>query len=340
MDNTKIVFISYSWDNIEHENWVLNLANKLVENGIDVYLDKYDLSAGKDANHFMEKASIADKIIMILTPNYKKKADKREGGVGYEYSIISQEIYENSNMIPKVIPVLRKGEFHESAPVYVKSKIYHDLKDDVNFQFKFFELIKLILDKPLITKPSIGALPNFETGFDFDIDKKLDTYILNEELNRKKYALLNSSKGVEMFRSETKEIYNNIENGIKYYKENFKLHFTTSSNQYASSFIISTINFTFYFAPKLASSNFVEDSYIKLNFFRGPVGLENLLVDYSGPFEEIYMKEFDFKLDDELTPIWINRENKNESLTTNQVHKLIFREVISNDIELKENLNK
>ncbi len=87
----KTVFISYSWDSPEHSEWVLNFANDLVKGGVDVMLDQYDLSAGKELTHFMEKSVGADKIIMIMTPNYKLKADKREGGVGFEYSLITQE---------------------------------------------------------------------------------------------------------------------------------------------------------------------------------------------------------------------------------------------------------
>jgi len=41
------VFISYSWDSEAHKEWVLNLANNLIKNGIGVLLDQYDPSAGK-----------------------------------------------------------------------------------------------------------------------------------------------------------------------------------------------------------------------------------------------------------------------------------------------------
>ena len=64
-------FISYSWDNDSHKDWVLNLANELMKNGVDVFLDQYDLSLGMEMTHFMEKAVTADRILAILTPNYK-----------------------------------------------------------------------------------------------------------------------------------------------------------------------------------------------------------------------------------------------------------------------------
>lgn len=81
----KTIFISYSWDNEDHKEWVFKLANGLVNNGIDVLLDQYDLSAGNEMTYFMEKAMTADKVVIILAPNYKLKADNREGGVGYEH---------------------------------------------------------------------------------------------------------------------------------------------------------------------------------------------------------------------------------------------------------------
>ena len=81
------VFISYSWDNDEHKKWVLDLANKLCVDGIDVILDRYYLKPGVNLPHFVEKnISSADRIIIIFTKNYKLKADKRTGGVGLEAS--------------------------------------------------------------------------------------------------------------------------------------------------------------------------------------------------------------------------------------------------------------
>ena len=41
--DASIVFISYSWDNEDHKQWVLELANKLVKEGVNVLLDRYEL---------------------------------------------------------------------------------------------------------------------------------------------------------------------------------------------------------------------------------------------------------------------------------------------------------
>ena len=60
------LFISYSWSNAEHEQWVIDLASELRESGVDVILDKWDLKEGHDAVAFMEK--------MVTDPEIKKVA--------------------------------------------------------------------------------------------------------------------------------------------------------------------------------------------------------------------------------------------------------------------------
>lgn len=54
MEKPKL-FISYSWSNPAHEQWVIDLANELTESGVYVFLDKWDLKEGHDSVAFMEK---------------------------------------------------------------------------------------------------------------------------------------------------------------------------------------------------------------------------------------------------------------------------------------------
>lgn len=55
------VFISYSWDNKEHKEWVYNLAVNLRSHGIDVILDQFDLRIGDDLPFLWSK----DLLILI-----------------------------------------------------------------------------------------------------------------------------------------------------------------------------------------------------------------------------------------------------------------------------------
>lgn len=48
------VFLSYSHEEPEHDQWVMDLGKLLRENGADAYLDKWDLIPGQDTTYFME----------------------------------------------------------------------------------------------------------------------------------------------------------------------------------------------------------------------------------------------------------------------------------------------
>ncbi len=48
------VFISYSWSSSQHEAFVMELAEKLMADGVQVILDKWDLREGHDKYVFME----------------------------------------------------------------------------------------------------------------------------------------------------------------------------------------------------------------------------------------------------------------------------------------------
>jgi hypothetical protein len=157
-----VVFISYSWDDDAQNAWVLRLAERLAGNGIEVILDKYNLRLGKSLPHFIEQAiASAHRVLVIFTPNYRLKADKRSGGVGYEYSILNNDLYNNQTMNDKIIPVLRKGTMHESIPSFMQQYIHLDLSDDTKFEARYTELIRDIYNDPAIKPPEIGSRPKF-----------------------------------------------------------------------------------------------------------------------------------------------------------------------------------
>lgn len=157
------VFIAYSWDNDNHKAWILQLANKLVENGLDVLLDQYELGLGKNLTHFMEKSiESADKVLTIFTENYKLKAEGRAGGVGYEYSMINAELYQNQVNNNKIIPILRGGDSDSSIPKFIKAFIWLDMRDDSKFDENFMSLLREIYNEPKIKKPQIGKKPKFD----------------------------------------------------------------------------------------------------------------------------------------------------------------------------------
>ena len=163
-DNPKL-FISYSWSSPDHEQWVHDLATQLVDAGIDVIFDKWDLKEGHDAYVFMEKMvtdPAIQKVVIICDRQYVKKADGRSGGVGTETQIISPEIYEKEKQDKFVVIVAERDENgNEYLPTYYKSRIYIDLSDSDLYATNFEQLLRWIYDKPHYVKPKIGKMPSF-----------------------------------------------------------------------------------------------------------------------------------------------------------------------------------
>jgi hypothetical protein len=167
-----IVFMSYSWDNDLHKQWVLNLADRLCADGIDVILDRYYLKPGVNLQHFVENSiAKAQRIIIVFTPNYKLKADKRSGGVGYEYSIMNVDLYKNQTCNEKIIPVLRSGKQEDSIPTFMQQYIHLDTRNDENFENSYVDLLREIYNEPAIQKPKVGTKPQFDKKPSEEIEK-------------------------------------------------------------------------------------------------------------------------------------------------------------------------
>lgn len=188
MNHNPKIFIHYSWDNEIHKVWILYLANRLMSDGVDVVFDQYDLKLGANNNYFMEQISKASKVLLIMTSNYKIKADNRTSGVGYEYQIISTEFAKIITTNTKFIPILRDGDVSSSIPTFLQSFLYLDIRNDSDFEKKYIELLKNIYDEPIIPRPPLGKKPDFiksnsETK-KTDFDKVLDLGISKKRVHK------------------------------------------------------------------------------------------------------------------------------------------------------------
>lgn len=159
------VFISYSWSGSEHEQDVIELATTLRNHGVDAILDKWDLKPGQDKYVFMESmvtdASVV-KVLVLCDKRYQEKANNREGGVGTESQIISQELYakvQQTKFIPIVFDYDDVGE--PCLPVFMKGRIYVDLSSVDRYGAGLDELLRLIYDQPFHQKPALGSAPAF-----------------------------------------------------------------------------------------------------------------------------------------------------------------------------------
>ncbi|WP_185148775.1 toll/interleukin-1 receptor domain-containing protein [Empedobacter brevis] len=159
----KKIFISYSWKPLQNKINVQELAERLTNDGIHVILDEWDLKEGQDKYHFMEQMvndETVDKVLLICNSEYAKKANAKQGGVGIESLIVSDEIYsqvEQTKFIPIVVEYSEVGKPY--LPTFIKTKIYIDLSNQDVFEENYEKLLRNIYNKPLSKRPPIGKMP-------------------------------------------------------------------------------------------------------------------------------------------------------------------------------------
>ncbi len=140
------------------------LAERLSSDGVHVIIDIWDLQDGQDKNKFMEQMVAnpdVKKVLLVCNKEYAEKANARKGGVGIESTIVSEEIYQNSDQT-KFIPVVYEYENDKPCvPVFAKSRIFVDLSSDEKFEGGYDQLLRDIYDKPRFQRPPIGEMPSY-----------------------------------------------------------------------------------------------------------------------------------------------------------------------------------
>lgn len=159
------VFISYSWHPEDNKIRVQRLAERLMNDGVDVILDVWSLKDGQDKYVFMEQM-VTDpeikKVLIICNKDYAVKANTRKGGVGTESTIMSDEIYAKADQT-KFIPIIfDKCDNQDSCkPHFIKSRIHIDMSSDECYELGYDQLLRDIYEKPLIKKPALGSMPTY-----------------------------------------------------------------------------------------------------------------------------------------------------------------------------------
>lgn len=152
------VFVSYSHDSPEHCDWVLDLSTRLVRNGVEVVLDRWDATLGSDLQSFMEKAAAeSPRIIAIVSESYRQKANERSGGVGIEKNVLSSRIIQDqqSNI---VIPLLRNNP-DKRLPHFLANTQYINFNSDDDHEIKYRDLIYDLYGESVIPTPPLGESP-------------------------------------------------------------------------------------------------------------------------------------------------------------------------------------
>ena len=160
-DGRPEVFISYSYDSQDHENWVKSFVDRLISDGVQVIFDKYDLHLGDKSPHFMETSiNKCDFILVIVTEQYINKADTRSGGVGYETDMVAGDLLLQEKK-GKVIPVWVKTDYNK-VPEYLKGTMGISIKNLYSYDSEYEKLYRTITSQEL-KKPELGSIKIFDS---------------------------------------------------------------------------------------------------------------------------------------------------------------------------------
>lgn len=154
------VFISYSHDDVEHVQRVLELSNKLRSEGINCILDQYEVSPPEGWPCWMDKKiRDAQFVLMICTEFYYKRVMREEEpgkghGVLWERNLIYQHIYNAGSENTKFIPVIFDTAHRAHIPTPLQGATYYC----VNTQEGHDDLYFRLLNKPKAEKSELGKL--------------------------------------------------------------------------------------------------------------------------------------------------------------------------------------
>ena len=134
------VFISYSHDSREHADRVLDLSNRLRDDGIDTVLDQYETSPEEGWPLWMDNhISAADFVLMVCTETYFRRVMGEEEpgrglGVRWEGNLVYQHLYDAKKQSTKFIPVLFADGDSAYIPTPVKGASHYFIDSEDGYE--------------------------------------------------------------------------------------------------------------------------------------------------------------------------------------------------------------
>jgi len=142
------VFISHASE--DKSRFVESFARRLRENGVDAWLDQWEISPGDDLPRriFEEGIKSANSVIVVLSPHFVRKPWPQQ-----ELSAsLMRRIYGDIKIIPVVIEQCE-------VPQSLQSTLWVRIDDLSNYDAEFDRILRSIFDAP--KKPPIGDPPAF-----------------------------------------------------------------------------------------------------------------------------------------------------------------------------------
>ena len=166
--NEPPVFMSYSHDNDEHSDWVMQLSSRLRGDGVNVCLDRWDVTLGGNLAHYMERAADETyRVLAVVSENYSRKCNDRSGGAGVEAQMLSARLFEQLHS-DAVIPIIRNNpKDPPDLPAFLSGRRWQDFRDAATEEAAYERLLRHIHGVAVDVAPPIGRNP-FEGRTDIE----------------------------------------------------------------------------------------------------------------------------------------------------------------------------
>ncbi len=135
-NDSKTVFVTYAWESEDHNDKVISFVDFLRKKGYDASMDKKESQeqSATDFNEMMINGiQNSNKVIVVLSKKYKEKADQFNGGVGFEYKIILEQLKKTKNKF--IFTSFGSDPIGEILPTGLGNIEVIDLKEDQNQKF-------------------------------------------------------------------------------------------------------------------------------------------------------------------------------------------------------------
>ncbi len=154
--STPKIFISYSHDSPEHEDFVLSLSERLREGGLNCTIDKDIAFPSEGWPIWIEKQiETADFVLILFTPVYlrlfrKEQISGEEKKTVHEGAMITQSLYENCCHNTRFIPLIPDAGEESHIPMMLRG--YTCFKIPSQYE----ALYRLLTGQPEVLRPPLG----------------------------------------------------------------------------------------------------------------------------------------------------------------------------------------
>lgn len=154
------VFISYSHDSPEHMDWVLQLSNRLREEGVDCRVDQYVDSPSMGWPRWcLKEVEESEFVLVVCTETYERrfKGEEEPGrgkGVAFEGFVITQALYDEYSKNEKFVPVVLSDTDSQYIPITLRGYTFYNLSKPEGYD----QLYRRLTNQPAVTKPPVGEI--------------------------------------------------------------------------------------------------------------------------------------------------------------------------------------